>query len=177
MSLSRCKLRKKSNMNFIDVHIAFEMEPLRISYPVTLTSIFKVKITNLHKVVPADLPPLVRHPPSSWSCFCITIFVLYDLSKELSFNFKGKRCLISTDVPKSIRKRDNRSDGVYDLKMWRLKILFIIGGLLATMHINSEPICFLIRGVEFISTLNVATHIKGCQLPWIVGRIWQWRKA
>ena len=41
---------------------------LRKSYSVTLTHIFKVKTWNNRLAVPADLPPLLRHPPSSCSC-------------------------------------------------------------------------------------------------------------
>ena len=47
--------------------ICHQIVPLRKLFSVTLTYIFLVKITNTREAVPKDLPPLVRHLPSSYS--------------------------------------------------------------------------------------------------------------
>ena len=58
-----------SNTTFIDVDICHQNRIIAKPYSATLTSNFVVKIANIHYAVPADLPPLERHPPSS--CYCL----------------------------------------------------------------------------------------------------------
>ena len=61
----------ETHVRLIGVGICYQLEKFQKSWYLTLTHIFKVKVADSHKAVPADVPPLVQYPVSHRSCFLV----------------------------------------------------------------------------------------------------------